>query len=78
MTDKISKFINSLDIKTKVRLKEKLKQLKQNPFKMLGVKKMVNFAGIIYRLRIGKIRIIYIVNNGVVEVVDIDFRGNIY
>ena len=78
MTDKISKFIDSLDLKTKARLKEKLKQLKQNPFAMTGVKKLVNSGGAAYRLRIGKIRIIYVVNNGDIEIIDIDFRGNIY
>lgn len=78
MTDKISKFTNSLDSKTKARLKEKLKQLKQNPFAMKGVKKLASFGGNAYRLRIGKIRIIYLVNNGDIEIIDIDFRGNIY
>lgn len=78
MPDKISKFIDSLDNKTRGKLKEKLKQLKLNPFAMPGVKKLVNWGSVTYRLRLGKIRIIYVVENGNVEIIDIDFRGNIY
>ncbi len=43
MTDKTSKFIDSLDAKTKERLKQGLIQLRQNPFAMTGVKKLVNW-----------------------------------
>jgi mRNA-degrading endonuclease RelE of RelBE toxin-antitoxin system len=78
MTDKISKFIDSLDSKTKERLKQKLIQLRQNPFAMTGVKKLSGFGKATYRLRIGKIRIIYIVIDRNIEMVDIDYRGNIY
>ncbi len=78
MTDKIGKFIDSLDLKTKARLKEKLSQLKQNPFAMTGVKKLVGVGGTAYRLRVGKIRIIYVVCSGKIKIIDIDFRGNVY
>lgn len=78
MPDKISKFIDSLDSKMRVRLKKKLNELKQNPFAMPGVKKLVNCGRSTYRLRLGKIRIIFVVNNGSIEIIDIDFRGNIY
>lgn len=78
MPDKISKFIDSLDNKTRARLKEKLKQLRLNPFAMPAVKKLVNWSRVTYRLRVGKIRIIYVVANGNVEIIDIDYRGNIY
>lgn len=78
MTDKISKFINSLDSKTKGRLRQKMIQLRQNPFAMTGVKKLVNCGRASYRLRIGKIRIIYVVVGGGIEIIDIDYRGNIY
>lgn len=78
MPDRISKFIDSLDIKTRARLKEKLKQLRGNPFAMPGVKKLVNCGRTTYRLRLGKIRIIYMLNGGSIEIIDMDFRGNIY
>lgn len=67
MTDKITKFIDSLDSKTRRRLKEKLFFLKANPYKMLNVKRLDSWGENVYRLRVGKIRII-----------DIDYRGNIY
>ncbi|MEK7085776.1 MAG: type II toxin-antitoxin system RelE/ParE family toxin [Patescibacteria group bacterium] len=78
MTDKVSKFIDSLDAKIKERLKQKLIRLRQNPFAMTGVKKLVNWGKATYRLRIGKIRIIYTVIDGNIEIIDIDYRGNIY
>lgn len=78
MPDKISKFIDSLDNKTRARLKEKLKQLRLNPFAMPGVKKLTNCGTVAYRLRLGKIRIIYVVEKENIEIIDIDYRGNIY
>lgn len=59
-------------------MKKKLELLKRDPFRMKDVKKLKGLGEDTYRLRVGKIRIIYrIVNNGV-EVVDVDYRGNIY
>ncbi|MBI4994907.1 type II toxin-antitoxin system RelE/ParE family toxin [Candidatus Peregrinibacteria bacterium] len=79
MPDKITKFIESLDKKTKAKLKEKLIALKQNPFGMKGVKKIQGVDENMYRLRIGKIRVIYRVHDDkLVEIIDIDYRGNIY
>ena len=78
MTNRITKFIQKLDEKTKKRLKEKLKALKKSPFNMPGVKKLTDWGPNVYRLRIGKIRIIYKINKGNIEVIDIDYRGNIY
>lgn len=79
MPDKITKFIESLDKKLKAKLKEKLIVLKKDPFGMKGVKKLQGINENIYRLRVGKIRIIYKVHvNNFVEIIDIDYRGNIY
>lgn len=78
MPDKIAKFIESLDGKMRRRLKEKLVSLKLNPFRAKGVKKLKSSGGDFYRLRIGKIRIIYKISSKQVEVIDIDYRGNIY
>ncbi len=78
MPDKISKFINALDKKTRNRLKQKLLELKKDPFRLSGVKKLKGWGDNVLRLRMGKIRIIYRVKKEDIEVIDIDYRGNIY
>lgn len=78
MTDRIGKFINSLDKKTKEKLKARLKRLKESPYKAGDVKKLSGYGDDLYRLRMGKIRIIYRFIDSEIEVVDIDYRGNIY
>ena len=78
MTDRITKFINSLDKTTKDRLKEKLLSLKKDPYGTKDVKKLESSQNNIYRLRLGKIRIIYKLIGTEIEIVDIDYRGNIY
>lgn len=78
MPDKITKFIESLDAKTKARLKLRLLELQEKPYYQKHVEKMSDRGPNIYRLRVGKIRIIYSLMNGQVEIEDIDFRGNIY
>lgn len=78
MTNKVEKFFRSLDKKTRERIKIKLKELKKDPFDARGVKKMKDWGDNIYRLRIGKIRLIYEVIENDIEIVDINYRGNIY
>lgn len=79
MTDKIKKFFESQDAKTRERLKKKLAELKKNPFSGNNVKRMSGYGKNVFRLRVGTIRIIYLVNSdSVVEILDIDYRGNIY
>lgn len=79
MPDRITKFIKSLDKKTRSKLRQKLLALKKDPFSAKDVKKLKVSGDInAYRLRMGKIRIIYKVVGGEVEVIDIDYRGNIY
>jgi mRNA interferase RelE/StbE len=78
MPDKITKFIEALNKKTRRQLKEKLLALKQSPFNIKGVKKMQGWGENTYRLRMGKIRVIYRIMNKDIEIVDIDYRGNIY
>lgn len=78
MTDKVNKFINSLDKKTKNRLKQRLIELKTSPFNMPGVKKLSGWGNNAFRFRLGKIRVIYGLFEGEVEIIDIDYRGNIY
>ena len=58
-----------------------IKNIVYNMDENIDLVKMVNYHPHHYRIRIGKIRIIFKVINGtitVVEVRDIDFRGNIY
>jgi len=78
MTDKVTKFINSLSTDLKRKLKEKLLLLKTNPYGMKDVKKLQTPENNLYRLRLGKIRIIYKLTDQEIEIVDIDYRGNIY
>lgn len=77
MTDRITKFIRSLDEKTKRQLQRKLQLLKEDPFSTPGVKRMQGDENV-FRLRMGKIRVIFRVNQNSVEIIDIDYRGNIY
>lgn len=77
MPNKIQKFINSLDQKTKTRLTKRIFLLKESPYKGSDVKKLKGFNAL-YRLRLGKIRVIFKFNNATVEIVDINYRGNIY
>lgn len=78
MPDKITKFIESLDARIRARVKLKLLELREKPYHQTHVKKMSDRGPNIYRLRLGKIRIIYSLDDGLVEIQDIDFRGNIY
>ena len=78
MSDKITKFLDNLNKKTRQQLRLKISQLRENPFAMMGVKKIQTEVGTYYRLRVGKIRIIYTISSDGVEIIDIDYRGNIY
>ena len=77
MVNKIEKFFNKLDTKIKKRIKEKLLEIQKNPFETEDIKKMKGESNT-YRVRIGKIRIIYQVVDNKVEIIDVDYRGNIY
>ncbi|CEO16689.1 Plasmid stabilization system protein [Rickettsia monacensis] len=69
---------NLLKISTNKR-KEKLEQLKLNPYKENNnIKKLIGHDG--YRLRIGDYRIIYRINKGKLEilVINVDVRGEVY
>ncbi len=78
MPDKITKFIKSLDEKTRKQLKEKLQKLKENPKENSNSKKLTNYGKNCYRFRMGKIRIIYQIKENEISILDIDWRGNIY
>jgi mRNA interferase RelE/StbE len=79
MTDKIRKFIDLLDRKTRTRLRNMLKSLRENPFtESADTKKLKGFRDNVYRLRLGTIRIIYEIVETNIVIIDIDYRGNIY
>ena len=79
MTDKNQKFIDSLDKKTRERLKKKIALLIKNPFqKNQDIKKLQNWGENAHRLRMGKIRIIFQITAGKIKILAIDYRGNIY
>lgn len=78
MTDKLDKFIKALNPKLRKRLRTRLVELQCSPFKGKDIKKLRGFSDTTFRLRLGKIRIIYKVIDKNVEIIDIDYRGNIY
>lgn len=78
MPDKIAKFLNSLDAKVKAKLKQRLKLLQSSPFSGQDIKLLHGYSEKLFRLRMGKIRIIYKVVDAGIEIIDIDYRGNIY
>ena len=79
--------IQSADTETTANIRQKLNQLVSSvenqsiiPFNDLDIKKMKgNWEGY-YRLRIGKIRVIFIVDltSGDIEIYNIGFRGDVY
>lgn len=78
MSDKIAKFLKSLDKKMKQRLKSELIEIRLGNFDNKDIKKMVGWGKDVYRIRVGKIRIIFQQLPDEVVVLDVDFRGNIY
>ncbi len=77
MPDKLVKFLRSPEAPLREKLKNRLEALKQSPFAGQDIKKLKGSLSHQYRLRVGKIRIIYEVKDGEVSIIDIDFRGNI-
>ena len=78
MPDKVQKFIDSLSKKIREKIKKRLVKLKSDPYWGQDIKKMKGREGQVFRLSIGKIRIIYRVQKDDIEIVDIDYRGSIY
>ncbi len=78
MPDKITKFINSLDNKSRLRVIKILEILRKDRLTMPGIRKLQGYHGL-FRIRVGKIRIVFkMPEKGSIEVVDIGYRGNIY
>ncbi|MBD3262811.1 type II toxin-antitoxin system RelE/ParE family toxin, partial [Candidatus Woesearchaeota archaeon] len=74
------KQFNKLEKNAQKRIKKGLSFLKNNPFKRrpgADIKKLKGFSPALYRLRIGKYRIIYATNK-VVKITEIFRRGKGY
>lgn len=73
------KFLKKLSTKQSKKTTEKIELLIKNPFITADVKKLATTQQS-YRLRVGKIRVIYEVDDKTktIYIHDIDFRGNIY
>lgn len=79
MTSHLEKFLKSLDSKTRDRIQALILGLRSGNVHPKGSKKLKGWKGDFYRVRMGKIRVIYHVQqNGFFEIWDVDFRGNIY
>lgn len=75
------KFLNRLDDKTKSNIKKRLKDFSEDPYsKKLDIKKLKGLKGKpdIFRLRVGKYRIIYFVQEGRILVTEIMKREKGY
>lgn len=81
------KFLEKATSQDKEKIQSELKQLifcieekKMIPFTELNIKKMKGEWENFYRLRIGKIRVIFTVNfdNSELEIYAIGFRGDVY
>ncbi|MDX1978143.1 MAG: type II toxin-antitoxin system RelE/ParE family toxin [Pseudanabaenaceae cyanobacterium bins.68] len=81
------KFLQKLSSEESVRVQTQLRQILLSieqkgliPFSELDIKKMRGDWEGFYRLRIGKIRIVFLLNiySGDIEVYTIGFRGDVY
>ncbi len=77
----VSKFLIALPTQQRTRIKEKLDLLQTNPYQnpLLDIKMMQGMDGI-YRLRVGKYRILYEINDDelLVYLMDAGSRGDVY
>lgn len=73
------KFLSKQDRKTREKVKNHIWKLSENPFKLNNVKVLRGDMED-YRLRIGKIRVIYKIYNDVMVILiaEIGYRGDIY
>jgi len=70
------KFINSLPIKERQRIKEGIYKMIESP-SMCDIKTMEGYAEL-YRLRIGQYRVIYTKDNIILFIIDVGNIGDIY
>jgi mRNA interferase RelE/StbE len=70
------KYLQNLDNITEKRIRDALENLKENPPK--GDIKPYKGRPKFFRLRIGKYRAIFCIKNDIINIVDIDSRGQVY
>ncbi len=75
-----AKYLKRLPKETKDRIKDILKQLKNNPLKHSGIKQMFGEWAGYHRIRVGKLRIIFWfdIKEDIVYVDHIGPRGDVY
>ena len=73
------KFLNSLNADIKTQIIKNLEELETNPYPQ-GVIKVKGYKDPIFRLRVGKYRALYFVNNSdlTVYIIKIDKRSRVY
>lgn len=69
-----TKSMSSYDDKTRNRILEAIEKIPRGDIKKLNGKKLDN----IYRLRIGKYRVVYQANEENITIVKVDTRGDVY
>ena len=75
--DRIEKFLKLLETKRAKCIRSILPRIRSLELNGLDVKKMKGHENV-YRIRVGKIRIVFIKEKKVGIIIDIDFRENIY
>lgn len=81
INDAIGRRLSKLPVSDHKKIKKILQILQENPLpKGKDLKKMSSQNFPLWRIRIGNLRIIYCLlsDKKIIEVVNIDFRGNIY
>lgn len=73
------KFLKKLDTNTYKRIKDKIEELKKDPFPK-DVKRVEGFKEKIFRVRLGDYRILYEVgqNDKLIGIIKIDKRSKVY
>jgi len=80
LSDRASKYLLKLDKKTHKRILDRLEILRANPYNIPGVKLMSGYSKPRYRLRIGRYRAVYEIDDKdtVIVILFIGPRGDVY
>jgi len=72
---KIDKFLSKLDAERRVKVLAVLLQIRSGDFQGLNLRKL-KVVGPLYRVRVGRVRIIFEMDTDGIRPVDIDFRND--
>jgi len=75
--DKITKFLSKLTHKEQEKILHIIQLINMWNWEQLDHTKLVGQDNM-YRVRVGKIRIIYSIDNNKGQIINIDYRGNVY